>query len=469
LADLPTIPHPFIADSVASAKREMLDRIGVDTIEELFEQVPADHVTRHSFQFPPRLAAEVDLRRHMVTTLARNGSCEEHLSFLGAGCWQHHVPGTCDEIVARREFLTQLLGTPASDHGQGQALFEWASQLGELLEVDFVGLPVYSWGCAAGFAIRMAARLTGRSEVLVTASLSPERRAVVEGMCQPIETRNHLGLTAVDYDHATGQLDLDDLARKLSPSVAAVYIETPTHLGVLEEHSADIATLVHGVGAILIVGADPISLGVLAPPSTFGADITVGPMQPLGVHMNGGGGEGGFIAMRDEESYVRQYPGMLLSMVGTSVPGERTYAHGLVEQTSYGLRDAGNDWTGHSVHLWAIANAVYLSLAGPEGMREVGELIVQRSHYAASRIAELEGLEVVFSGFFKEFVVNVDGTGKSVAEINDALLGHGIFGGKDLSSDFPELGQSALLAVTEVHTQHDIDRLVDALQEVTAP
>ena len=117
-----------------------------------------------------------------------------------------------------------------------------------------------------------------------------------------------------------------------------MYIETPTHLGVLEERVADVATMAHDAGALLVAGVDPITLGVLAPPSTFGADITVGPMQPLGVHMNGGGGEGGFMAMRDEEQYVRQYPGLQLSMVETSVSGEHTYAHGLVEQTSYGLR-----------------------------------------------------------------------------------------------------------------------------------
>jgi glycine dehydrogenase subunit 1 len=311
--------------------------------------------------------------------------------------------------------------------------------------------------------------MTGRSEVLVPASLSPERRAVVQSMCQPAGTHNYLEITTVDYDRTTGQVDLEDLSRKLSPSVAAVYMETPTHLGVLEEQVGAVAAMAHDIGAIVIAGVDPITLGVLAPPSTFGADITVGPMQPLGVHMNGGGGEGGFIAMRDEEMYARQYPGLLLSLVGTTVAGEHTFAHGLVEQTSYGLRDEGNDWTGHSVHLWAIANAVYLSVMGPEGMREVGELIVQRSHYAASQITDLEGFEVVFPGFFKEFVVNADATGKSIAEINEALLRHGIFGGKDLSSDFPELGQSALFAVTEVHTQDDIDRLVAALREVTTP
>jgi glycine dehydrogenase subunit 1 len=139
----------------------------------------------------------------------------------------------------------------------------------------------------------------------------------------------------------------------------------------------------------------------------------------------------------------------------------------LFEQTSYGSRENGKDWTGNSVYLWAIANAVYLALMGPQGFEDIGRAILQRSHYAARRLQRLPGVEVRWpSGFFKEFVVGFDGTGKTVAEINAALRERGIFGGKDLSQDFPELGQSALYCVTEVHAQEDLDRLADTLAEV---
>jgi glycine dehydrogenase subunit 1 len=131
------------------------------------------------------------------------------------------------------------------------------------------------------------------------------------------------------------------------------------------------------------------------------------------------------------------------------------------------MREEGRDWTGNSVYLWAIANAVYMSLLGPQGFREVGELILQQAHYAAKAIGRIKGVRIAFpKGFFKEFVVGFDGTGKTVARINKALLKRGIFGGKDISKEFPEFGQSALYCVTETHTRDDIDRLVAALKEI---
>jgi glycine dehydrogenase subunit 1 len=273
----------------------------------------------------------------------------------------------------------------------------------------------------------------------------------------------------VDHAPDTGRLDLDDLRRKLSERSAAVYLESPSYLGVVEADGAEIAALARAEGAETIVGVDPISLGVLAPPGEWGADIVVGTTQPLGVHMNCGGGVGGFIATRDEERYAREYPTLQVSICDTIEPGERSFAVILFEQTSYGSRDNANDWTGNSVYLWAIANAVYMSLMGPQGFRDIGRAIVSRSHYAARRIAELPGVRIRWEGgFFKEFVVNFDGTGSSVAEVNRALLRRRIFGGKDLSSSHPELGQSALYCVTELHSLADLDRLVDALAEVTA-
>jgi glycine dehydrogenase subunit 1 len=334
--------------------------------------------------------------------------------------------------------------------------------------MDFVGLPVYSWGCAEGHAIRMAARLTGRSHVLVPATMSPERLAVIRTYCGSPELAGHVEVGLVGHDAETGGLDLDDLRAKLSSRTAAVLFENPGYLGTLEQSAADIASLARAAGAETIVGVDPISLGIVTPPSEYGADIVVGSVQPLGVHMSGGGGAGGFIATRDEERYAREYPTLNLS-IGRTVEGEYGFGIALFEQTSYGLREDGNDWTGNSVYLHAVANAAYMALMGPEGFAEVGRLIVGRSHYAARRLGELDGVRILFpDGFFKEFVVAFDETGKTVADVNRGLLARGIFGGKDLSRDFPQLGQSALYCVTEVHTREDVDRLVEALKEVLA-
>jgi glycine dehydrogenase subunit 1 len=333
--------------------------------------------------------------------------------------------------------------------------------------MDFVGLPVYSYGCAAGHALRMASRVTGRREVLVPASLDPERAAVIRTYAEPVEMANHLSLVEVACDWETGQLDLADLEAKLSDDTAAVYLENPTYLGTLEAAGPEVAALAAAKGAQTVVGVDPISLGVVAPPASWGADITVGTLQPLGVHMSCGGGAGGFIATRDEERYAREYPTLCLTACETVEPGELGFTMTLFEQTSYGSREEGKDWTGNSTYLWAIAGAVYMALLGPHGFREIGETILDRSHRAAARVGDLPGVRVQFGdAFFKEFVVDFSETGKPVAEINRALLEREIFGGLDLSAGFPQLGQSALYCVTEVHTDEDIEQLASALEEV---
>ena len=458
--------HPYMPNSTPDLERSLLDALGAPDVESLFSQIPAAHRMKGNLELPPALVSEAALRRHMVDMLVRNETCERNLSFLGGGIWQHHVPAICDEVVRRSEFLTPVWGTPSSDHGRNQAWFEFTSQLAELIGMDFVGLPVYSWGCAAGHAVRMAARMTGRSHVLVPDTISPERLAVIRTYCGVAELPGQIEIELVGHDAATGGVDVGDLERRLSARTAAVLFDNPSFLGGIEQHAVEIAALARSRGAETIVGVDPLSLGVLAPPCDYGADIVVGSTQPLGVHMSCGGGAGGFLATRDEPRYAHQYPTLLLS-ISETVAGEHGFGMTLFEQTSYGSREEGNDWTGNSVYLWAVANAVYMSLMGPEGFAEVGRLIIARSHYAARRLAEVDGVRVVFpGGFFKEFVVDFGDSGKTVAEVNRGLHDRGIFGGKDLSRDFPRLGQSALYCVTEVHAQADLDRLASAVAEV---
>lgn len=465
-ADMPA-SHPYMANSLPDIKQAMLDAIGAGSIKELFEQIPADHRLNRPLDLPSAIRSELDLQRHMSDILSNNETCEANLNFLGAGCWQHYVPAPCDEIARRSEWLTSVFGSPSSDHGRNQAWFEFCSQIGALVNMDMVGLPVYSWGCAVGHAIRMAARMTGRNEVIIPRAICPERLSVIRNYCEPPEMSNHIGVCEIGYDQTTGLLDIDDLRGKLSDKTAAIYFENPGYLGTIETQGAEIAALARAAGCETIVGADPISLGVLSSPADYGADIIVGPTQPLGVHMNTGGGVGGFIATRDDERYAREYPTLMISITDTIEPGEFGFGLSLFHQTSYGMRDKGKDWTGNSVYMWAVVNAIYMTLLGPQGFREIGELILQRVHYAAKTIATLPGVRIAMpAGFFKEFVINFDGTGKSVAEINGRLLKQRIFGGKDLSAERPELGQSALYCVTEIHTQSDIDRLSSTLKEI---
>lgn len=453
--------HPYIPNSASWNREMMLAEIGVTDIEELFDSVPESLRFRGRMNLPEALSSERELKRHVNLLLQRNKTCEESLSFLGGGCWQHHVPAVCDEVNGRSEFLTAYAGEPYEDHGRFQALFEYASMMGELVDMDVVSVPTYDWSHAAAISLRMAQRITGRDEALVPATISPDRMRVIKNYCSP-----SLSINRVRYDRNAGRLDLEDLKARLSPKTAAVYLENPTYLGFVEDQGVEVSRLAHDRGAVFVVGVDPSSLGVINPPSRYGADITCGELQPLGMHMNYGGGLGGFVATRDEVEYVREYPLRLFGITRTAVEGEYGFGDVFYERTSFAKRDEGKDFVGTMAALWGITAGVYLALMGPEGMRDLGRTIIQRSQYAMSRLSEIDGVKAPSfdCACFKEFVVDFTGTGRTVKQINRDLLKEGIFGGKDLSGDFPDLGQSALYSVTEVHTKKDIDALADALR-----
>ncbi len=381
---------------------------------------------------------------------------------MGAGCWQHYVPAVCDEVNQRGEFLTAYAGEPYDDHGRFQALFEYASMMGELLNMDVVNVPTYDWLQAAATSIRMALRITGRREALVPRTISADKLSKIRDYCKP-----EIEVKLLDYDSETGQLDLNSLKAEISSKIAAVYFENPSYLGFIEAHGDEISRIAHDHDAICIVGVDPISLGILTPPIEYGADIVCGDLQPLGMHMQFGGGHAGFIATRDEEKYVMEYPSRLFGITPTSVEGEYGFGDVAYERTSFALREKGKEFVGTAAALWGITAGVYLALMGPQGMQEIGKGIMQRSHYAMSQISKIRGVKcpVFQSTNFKEFVVNFDDTDKTVTEINKAILRHKIFGGKDLTKEFPELGNSTLYCVTEVHTKDDIDRLANTLKE----
>ena len=469
MAEQKTLIHPYIPNSVPEIKTEMLKEIGVKDVETLYQEIPEKLRFRRKLNLPKPFLAEYELRKHVMSILSKSKTCEENLNFLGGGCWQHYIPAVCDEINQRSEFLTAYTGSPYANLGKFQTFFEFQSQLGELVGMDIVSVPTYSWGTAAGFAIRMACRITVRNEVLVSKAVGPERLATIRTFCGPAATAGHIDVRLIDYDLKTGLLNLQDLKDKISSKTAAVYIENPSYLGFIESQGRKISEMAHANGAVSIVGVDPISLGVLAPPADYGADLVVGTVQPLGIHMNCGGGTIGFIASRDEEEYVAEYPSLLVSITDTKEAGEYGFYLCTFERTSYASRDKPKDWVGTATGLWTITAAVYMAVMGPNGFREIGQTIMQKSHYAIKLLSEVQGVKVLSPpSVFKEFVVNFDEAGKTVKDVNKALLSHNIFGGKDISKEFPELGNSALYCITEVHSQEDIHKLVDALKEVLA-
>ena len=458
----PTV-YPYIPNSVPAVKRQMLDAVGAQDAKELYTDVPENLRFMGLMNLPKPLLSEYELKRHVEGLLRRNKYVGEYLSFLGAGCYQHHVPAVCDEVNRRGEFLTAYAGEPYDDHGRFQALFEYTSMMGELLNMDVVNVPTYDGYQAAATAIRMAVRITGRSQALLTQTIDPDKLSKIKDYCKP-----DINIGLLPYDRETGQMDLDALHELISSKTAAVYFDNPSYLGLIEVDGDEISKIAHEHGALSVVSVDPISLGVLTPPMGYGADIVCGDIQPLGMHMQFGGGQAGFIATRDEEKYVMEYPSRLFGIAPTIVPGEYGFGDVAYERTSFAIREEGKEWVGTGAALWGITAGVYLSLMGPQGMVEIGAGIMARSQYAMLQLDAISGVKtpVFQSPHFKEFVVNFDDTGKSVDEINKTLLGEGIFGGLDLSARFPELGQSALYCVTEVHTQADIDTLAKALQEV---
>jgi len=462
-----TFVHPYIPNSVEEVRAEMLKTVGAGDVEELYSQmIPERLRLKETMRMPAPIISEHDLKRHVERLMSKNRTGRDSLIFMGGGCAPHNVPAVCDEIARRAEFLTAYSGEYYSDLGRFQAYFEFQSLIGELVGMEVACVPTYDWGTAAGHAVRMASRLTGRKEMVFAGAVSPSRRSIVQNFCGPEAMRGSIAVRSAGYDSSSGTVDMEDLERKVSKKTACVYLENPSFLGAIEGGAKAVAEVAHDRGALLIVGVDPISLGVLAPPSEYGADLVCGDIQSLGLHMHCGGGMGGFIASEDEERYVAEYPLHLVSVAGTKEEGERGFGYCRFDRTSYVLRDKAKDWVGTSSGLWSIVSAVYMSLLGPEGMREVGEAILQKSHYASSRIAKIGDLRVMFPCFFKEFVVNFDRVGGTVADVGKSLIGHGIFGGIDLSREFPELGQSALYCVTEAHSKEDIDSLVDALEEV---
>ncbi|CAH2715851.1 putative glycine dehydrogenase (decarboxylating) subunit 1 [Neobacillus rhizosphaerae] len=453
--------HPYIPNTVPEVQEEMLREIGAKTIDELFDGIPEELHYKKDMNIPKALS-EYELSRYIEGILNKNINTKEYLNFLGAGCWNHYVPAVCDEVNQRAEFLTAYAGDPYEDHGRYQALFEYQSLMAELVDMDVVNVPTFDWAQAAATSIRMASRITGRKEVLLPKTISPDRLKIIKNYCSP-----QIECVFIDYEEDSGQINLNDLEDKLSSNTAAVYFENPSYLGFIETKGQKISKLAKSFEAITIVGVDPSSLGVLAPPSHYGADIVCGDLQPLGMHMNYGGGQSGFIATHDDLTFIQEYPSRLFGIAPTVVKGEYGFGDVLYDRTSFALREKGKESVGTQTALWGITAGVYLSLLGPTGMYELGKSIMQKSQYAMGQLGNIPN--VVASRFestnFKEFVVDFSHTGKSVKEVNQYLLDNGIFGGKDLSEEFPELGQCSLFCITEIHSKEDIDRLVRTIQE----
>ena len=444
----------------------MMQEIGIKSIEELYADIPEKYCLKKPLNIPEALS-EFEVKRHVETLLSKNKTYNDMPVFLGAGCWPHYVPAVVKEIVQRSEFLTAYTPyQPEISQGMLQALFEYQSMICELTSMDVANCSMYDWASALGEAARMAARITGRREILIPKIIHPERAATLHVYAEP----PGIMIEQVAYERENGQINLEDLKNKISDKTAAVYIENPSYLGFIETQVDEISKEAHAHGALFILGVDPTSLGILKPPGEYDADIVIGEAQPLGNAMNFGGPLLGIFACRGDMNLIRQMPGRIIGLTTTMDGGGQGFCMALQTREQHIRRERATSNICSNEALCAVASAVYMALLGPQGLRELGETIMYKANYAMRLISEIDGVKapIFKSAHFEEFTVHFDGAGLSVKEVHKKLLQHKIHGGKDISKEVPKLGQTAIYCVTEVHSKEEIERLAEVLKEVLA-
>ncbi len=440
----------------------MMHEIGISQVDELYRDIPEKYLLKKKLDLPEKGLSEFEVKKHVERLLSQNTTNSHMSMFLGAGCWPHHVPAVVEDIVRRSEFLTAYTPyQPEISQGMLQALFEYQSMICELTSMAVANCSMYDWASALGEAARMAARVKGRNEILVPKIIHPERASTLKVYTDPA------GITVkqVNYETETGQLDLKDLKSKMSDRTAAVYIENPSYLGFVETQVEEISKETHAENALLIAGVDPTSLGILRPPGEYGADIVIGEAQPLGNAMNYGGPLLGIMACRDDMTLIRQMPGRIIGLTTTLDKAKQGFCMTMQTREQHIRRERATSNICTNEALCAVASTVYMALLGPEGFRELGETVILKANYAMRLLSKSTKVKapIFKAAHFKEFTVNFDQAGLTVKDVNEKLIGRGIQGGKDLSREFPELGQTALYCVTEVHSQEEIQKLAAAL------
>jgi glycine dehydrogenase subunit 1 len=427
-------------------REQMMTAIGVASMDDLFAPIPKPLQFSGTLNIPSRMD-QMTLAKHLNRLAAKNLHAESASCFLGAGIYDHYVPPTVAAIIGRSEFLTSYTPyQPEMSQGVLQSIFEFQTLLCQLLSMDVANASMYDGATALAEAAIMAAELTGRTRLVILGSLNPIYRQVLETYLR------HMNMTVEIVIDADG----------VGEEIAAVIIQQPTFFGTLED-MAYWSEAAHSKGALLIACVDPISLGLLTPPGEYDADIVVGEGQSLGCPMGYGGPLLGFFACKNK--FMRRLPGRIVGQTKDG-DGKRAFVMTLRTREQDIRRERATSNICTNVALYALAASVYLGTMGKQGVKQVAELCLQKSHYAASEIAKLPGYSLTFPDqeFFKEFVVE---TPKNPAQINKELLSYNILGGLSLTQDFPHLGNAMLICVTEQRTKEEIDAFVSALGEIS--
>jgi glycine dehydrogenase subunit 1 len=445
----------YISNTPAQ-RQAMLQTVGVSSVEELLARIPPKARLSRPLQVPDAMA-EMDLVRHLRRLSGANANADDFACFLGAGSYDHAIPSPIDHLISRGEFFTAYTPyQPEASQGTLRTIYEYQSMIAELTGMDVANASLYDGASSLAEAALMAHAVTGRRAVAVSRGVNPLYRQVVETYAEGPE----LKLRSAPL--TDGLTDLDALRKIASDATAAVVIQYPNFLGCLEDIKA-VADIAHGVGALLIVVADPINLGLLTPPGALGADVVVGEGQGLGVPMSFGGPNLGVFAAKQD--LVRRMPGRLVGAT-VDLEGRRGFVLTLQTREQHIRREKATSNICTNVALCALMATIYLAIMGKRGLRRVGELSTAKAHYAATEMAKIPGVRLRFGApFFKEFALQLP---KSPERVVRRLLKRKILAGVPLAGLDRQYKDCLLVAVTEKRTREEIDAYCRALASAVA-
>lgn len=436
----------------------MLETIGVKTLDELFNAVPVKH------RFPkldlPQALTEMEAAAELSDIAGANENIQSDLvSFLGAGMYNHYIPSVIDHMLRRGEFYTAYTPyQPEISQGTLQGIFEYQSLIAALTGMELTNASHYDGATATAEAINLAwAQFRGkRRKAVISPTVHPQYRAVLRTYTQGMAIE-----LAGDDPNADLAADPSTLTALIDDNTMIVVVQFPDFFGRIYDYT-NLIEAAHAKGSLVCVVANPTALALFKTPGAMGADMVVGEGQPLGIPMWFGGPSLGYFTTR--KSFVHKMAGRL---VGETVDtrGQRCYVLTLTAREQHIKRERATSNICTNQGLLALASAIYMSVLGKTGMRQVAELCYHKAHYAAQQLSKIKGMDLCFAEpFFHEFALCV---GRPVEEVNAHLLDHGILGGYDLGQDYPALKDHMLIAVTEMNTKEEIDALVEILSEVS--
>ena len=438
------IPH------TESEREEMLRSIGVEKIEDLFAAIPEQH------RFPKlgmlHGMTEMEASAQLKEMAEANLSLSNAVSFLGAGAYYHYIPAAIDNLISRGEFYTAYTPyQPEISQGTLQGIFEYQSLIARLTGMDCANASHYdgATACAEAGILAYHQFRGKRKEILVSPGLHPHYQSVMRTYLSDFDGMYMISPTFNNLEDVNPQKLID----AVDENTAMVMVQYPDFFGQVFDFT-ELAEACHAKGALLCVCVNPIALGLLKTPGEMGADVVVGEGQPLGIPLSYGGPYLGIFAVRKE--LIRKVSGRI---VGQTVDnrGQKSYVLTLTAREQHIRRQKATSNICSNQGLNALTAAIYLSLLGKEGLKEVASLCYNKAHYAAQKISELKGFEILNPGpFFHEFVVKCP---KPVADLQEHLLDHNILGGYDLSGSYPVFENCLLIAVTEMNSKQDIDDL----------